>query len=900
MDKHELNKLVVVTSLIALFLVGFFWWSDQTTAKSLKTGLFRTDLYNDSYETPMPPNLLANIKQVAGGTNHTCVLTNSGGVKCWGGNRYGQLGDGTTTDRYVPTNVSGLDSGVINISAGRVYTCAVLSGGSAKCWGENAAGQLGDGTTTDRLVPTNVVQSFASAVLSISAGIYHTCGVTVIEAKVRCWGLNVSGQLGDGTTTNRLVPTEVSGLTDVTTVSAHGGHTCAFTNAGGMKCWGANGLGQLGDGTTTGHLVPTDVLGLASGVKSIATSNSYTCAVTGSSGVKCWGTNDEGQLGDGTTIDRLVPTDVAGLTSGVDSVSTQNSHTCALTSTGGVKCWGNNENGQLGDGSTTERVLPTDVAGLATGITSISVALYHTCALTTSGGVKCLGWNGYGQLGDGTTTDRHVATDVIDPSAPQTIDSGFRPNPDGFVFANTGVYISPPTLDQIAGWYPNALQSVDPVKFFGDDVCAYTIGESCALRWDVAQWRKTIVDDATAGFCLGMALDSIFYREDTPRPHGASSTYGLSYNDAVPSIINSFAWQYVPEIRGKNLDYADKNVAETLQLIQDQLSQGRAISILLYDPSAYDPSKGPGAHAVVGYKLEPLGSDAYKLWLYDNTFPTGDHFAIFTPTLDTATYAWPDRVWRLVRAIPTNVFSGQYTWKTNSSAAFTASPEMNPPTMLVVPANTTVVVNGVTKPIQYIANGLGYASSGTVLLEPNEIVNTVISLGAASAPALTQDIAVFGGGKALDVSGLHQNDVIKLVDTLQSVHINTQQGSTPVVSFAGDIALGNSQATVSTIISNGSSITVTLTDAASLTVRSDKNTLQTASIEMKVLQPTSKTETLFVYSDLDLSSATGLTFALGTSTNGVVDYTIERPSGNSNGTLTNQIQPRAFLPLIRR
>jgi len=893
MDKHELNKLVVVTSLIALFLVGFFWWSDQTTAKSLKNGLFRTDLYNDSYETPMPPNPLLNIKQVSVGELHTCALTTSDGVKCWGKNYTGQLGNGTTTDSHTPIDVSSLTNGVKAIVAGRDHTCALTSAGIVKCWGLNDYGQLGDGTITNRSTPVDVI-GLTGGVKAISTHNYHTCALTSTSG-MKCWGQNTFGQLGNGTTTDSHTPVNVIGLTSgVQAIYTGGYHTCALTGSSGAKCWGDNYFGQLGDGTVTHRHIPVDVAGLMNTVLTISMGDVHTCALTTAHGVKCWGDNLWGQLGDGTTNNRLIPVDALGLTANVESISMGNYYSCIVNTAHIVKCWGDNRWGQLGDGTTTTRPNPENASSLP-GLTFVSGGAKHTCALTTSSGMKCWGNNFHGQLGDGTTTDHMVPTDVIDPSAPQTIDSGFRPNPDGFVFANTGVHVLPPSLDQIAGWYPNALQSVRPTQFFGNDVCAYTIAESCILRLDVAKWRKNVVDGATGGFCLGMALDSIFYREGTSRPNGGNSTYGLPYNDAVPSIINSFAWQYVPEVAAKQDNHFSKNVTETLELIQSHLSQGRAVPIGLLNPS-----KESGGHAVVGYKLQPVGNNTYKLWLYDNSIPTGDHFAIFNPALNTATYEWPDRTWNLVRAIPINIYSGQYKWKPSSSGTFTASPKMNPPTMLVVPANTTVVVNGVAKPIQYILNGLGYATSGTVLLAPNEIANTVISLGEASAPALTQDIAVFGGGKALDVSGLHQNDIIKLADTLQSVRINTQQGSTPVVSFAGDIALGNSQATVSTIISNGSSITVTLTDAASLTVRSDKNTLQTASIEMKVLQPTSKTETLFVYSDLDLSSATALTFALGTSTNGVVDYTIERPSGNSNGTLTNQIQPRAFLPLIRR
>jgi alpha-tubulin suppressor-like RCC1 family protein len=355
--------------------------------------------------------LTSGVAAIATGSYHTCAVTTGGGVKCWGYNNYGQLGDGTTTDRNTPVDVSGLTSGVAAIAAGESHTCALTAGGGVKCWGRNSGGQLGDGTTTDRTTPVDV-SGLTSGVAAIAAGGYHTCALTA-GGGVKCWGRNSYGQLGDGTTTNRNTPVDVSGLTSgVNAIAAGSYHTCALTMDGGARCWGHNLYGQLGNGKSGYHTIPVDVSGLTSGVSAIAAGEEHTCALTAGGGAKCWGVNYYHQLGDGTTTRRNTPVDVSGLTSGVAAIAPSQYHTCALTTGGGVKCWGYNSYGQLGDGTTTGRATPVDVSGLTSGVAAIATGSYHTCAVTTGGGVKCWGYNRYGQLGDGTTTQHTTPGDV--------------------------------------------------------------------------------------------------------------------------------------------------------------------------------------------------------------------------------------------------------------------------------------------------------------------------------------------------------------------------------------------------------------------------------------------------------------------------------------------------------
>lgn len=346
---------------------------------------------------------------VAGGT-HSCALTNVGGVKCWGYNYYGQVGDGTSTQRTTPVDVSGLSSGIESVTSGLYHTCALTNSGGVKCWGYNAYGQLGDGTTTQRTTPVDV-SGLTTGVIYVAAGEHHTCALTRNGA-VRCWGYNYNGQLGDGTTTNRSVSVASGLSTDVIVITAGGKHTCALTSIGGVKCWGYNFYGQLGDGTGTSSTAPVDVVGLDMGVKYVDSGDEHSCAITDIGAVRCWGKNSDGQLGDDTTTYRKTPVNVIGLTESVASVAAGSYHSCALSNSGGIMCWGDNGSGQLGDGTLVDRHTPVGVMGFSEGGLNVSAGDKHTCALTDSAELYCWGSNGYGRLGDGTTINRYTSVKV--------------------------------------------------------------------------------------------------------------------------------------------------------------------------------------------------------------------------------------------------------------------------------------------------------------------------------------------------------------------------------------------------------------------------------------------------------------------------------------------------------
>jgi len=378
------------------------------------------------------PASAAGVIGISAGGFHGCALSSGGAVRCWGRNDNGQLGNGTTINSATPVDVSGL-SGVAAISGGGQHTCALTGGGAVRCWGDNAFGQLGNNSTTDSATPVDVT-GLGSGVVAITAGGFHTCAITNLSV-LRCWGKNDRGQLGDGTAINRLVPTDVVGLGSASAGALGGGdtmgaHTCARTSIDAARCWGRNDFGQLGNASLFDSVSPVDASGLGSGVSGITAGRYHSCALLGSGGVKCWGWNIGGQLGNGTTTTSTVPIDVIALGGPVTSVRAGGGHTCALTSPGGVKCWGFNTSGELGDGTSgNSRSTPVDVlvslggAPLA-GIAAIAAGgaispSGFTCALTVFSGVKCWGDNFFGQLGDGTTTNRASPVDVFTmPSKP--------------------------------------------------------------------------------------------------------------------------------------------------------------------------------------------------------------------------------------------------------------------------------------------------------------------------------------------------------------------------------------------------------------------------------------------------------------------------------------------------
>lgn len=346
---------------------------------------------------PVVVSGLEGIVEVAAGAAHSCALTRDGSVWCWGAGLRGQLGDGREGEAAEasasPVRARGIDDAE-RLAVGDYHTCALRRGGRVACWGDDAAGQLGDGEPAGGRSAAPVELGL-TGVRALAAGAAHTCAITA--EGTRCWGLGSDGQLGNGTTESSSFPDAVRGGEAFVELALGRAHGCARTDRGRVHCWGSDARGQLGDGRGGPEraLAPREVTELGSTALDLAAGADHTCARVHTDEVYCWGGNGRGQLGDGTLLD--APHPVPGPVSGVE-VAAGDEHTCVLHDYGMITCWGDNQHGQLGDGRAAWRTLPAPVRGLGDAV-AIAAGGNHSCA-TRSTAVLCWGSNEEGELAD--------------------------------------------------------------------------------------------------------------------------------------------------------------------------------------------------------------------------------------------------------------------------------------------------------------------------------------------------------------------------------------------------------------------------------------------------------------------------------------------------------------------
>lgn len=308
---------------------------------------------------------IATATSVDVGYRHVCAVLSGGALTCWGDNALGELGDGTLSNSSVPRPVLGL-AGVVGGTSGAAGACAVLTGGSIECWGDNETGELGIGTINSRKpygVTTPVLVDAISNANAVSGGFLHTCAL-ISGGAIDCWGYNQDGQVGNGTISSQrpfavTTPVQVSGITNAVTISAGDFHTCALLPDGTVDCWGYIASSNIAGLPLLDSSTPVQIAGIHHAI-AVSSGGFHSCALISNGTVECWGENLFGQLGDGTEIDSSIPVTVVGINNAV-AIDLGGTHSCAVLSGGAVKCWGDNQYGQLGNGTTNGSSTPVSV-----------------------------------------------------------------------------------------------------------------------------------------------------------------------------------------------------------------------------------------------------------------------------------------------------------------------------------------------------------------------------------------------------------------------------------------------------------------------------------------------------------------------------------------------------------
>lgn len=361
---------------------------------------------------------ISGVQGLTAGDSHACLWSPLGLARCWGLNGDGLLGIGVAAPPQSlsePQRISAAGD-VVQVSAGAVHTCALRRDGSVACWGVNFDLQLG-GATMDGTSPCPVVVPGLANVAGLAAGDYHTCAL-ISDGTVRCWGAGGLGQLGNGTA-NSATPLPVTGISNAVQIAAGGNFSCARLASGAVSCWGQNNRGQLGrasSGMGDSSAAAAEVAGLGGAASDLDLGGSHACALV--AGVaRCWGNNGEGQLGDGGGSARHTPGDVIDTAGGspvplaAAAFSAGSRHSCAVRPSGALVCWGSGSDGRLGNGGDSNAPNPVAVTGFdGSSLAAVAVSAGGTfaCARTAQGEVRCWGLNISRQLGDGTTTGSSV------------------------------------------------------------------------------------------------------------------------------------------------------------------------------------------------------------------------------------------------------------------------------------------------------------------------------------------------------------------------------------------------------------------------------------------------------------------------------------------------------------
>jgi len=620
---------------------------------------------------------------IAAGRQHSAALKEDGTVWTWGENGFGQLGDDTHDDRYAPVQVlgpggTGFLAGVKAISSVSSHTTALKEDGTVWAWGYNYYGWLGDGTTSSRSTPVQVLgpggAGFLTGVKAVAAGYQHTVAVKN-DGIVWAWGRNEDGQLGDNTTTDRLTPVQVLGpggagfLTGVKAVTAGWYFTAALKEDGTVWAWGYNFKGVLGDDTTTDRLTPVQVLGpegagFLTGVKAVDAGSHHMVALKEDGTVWAWGSNTDGSLGNGSAASWWTPVQVLdldgdGYLTGVKAVTAGSYCTMALKEDGTVLAWGNNDNGRLGDGTDGFSTIPVQVlgpggAGFLTEVMAVSAGYSHSMALKNDGTVWAWGKNEDGRLGDDTTTERWTPVQVLGPGGAGILDLGGQVTYSYYLpyFVSNDDYWTGVALKDGKSWFT---ASVTATVYGSMGTVLATEERSLSPRGQTAfmvgsglnteGWVKVTSDEPLTGLgFVAMAHDDKLMFDMTLIPKLSKTLY-------VPHVAQDATWDTTVYI-------CNPNGSDTIVYLTFYDSDGTAVTV---SHGYILPANGSGScplSALLGDDSHTSGSvritasqGVAAFALYQN-LKTGDRSyagisavipqkALMTPELVTFSYCLP-------------------------------------------------------------------------------------------------------------------------------------------------------------------------------------------------------------------------------------------------------------------
>jgi len=627
---------------------------------------------------------------IAAGNFHSLAVLPDGSAWAWGGNGNGQLGDGTTTQKRVPTAVSGLSTGVVAVTAGEYASYALLVDGSVKSWGWNQNGRLGDGTTTQRTTPVTVGASVPAFVglTRVSSQVSHALALKS-NGQVYAWGLNTNGGLGDGSATQRTSPVLVSGISTATSIAAGKLFSLVLKSDGTVWSFGLNANGQLGDNSTTQRLTPVQVSGLTN-VVAIAAGYTHGLALKSDGTVWAWGKNANGQLGDGSTTQRLTPVQVGGGLGGVVAIAATENVSIFLKSDGTLWATGYNGSGQIGDGTTTQRTSPVAVLQVANGV-QIAGDLNHVLAITENGEIWSWGSGTQGEIGDGASSNRSTPVKAAEA---------------GFVWK-----VGRPAFSAGTGNY----QSVQNVTLTTDTpggLLHYTTDGTDPDEGDpsVASGGVVVVDQS-------LTLKAIGFKAGLAASYATSATYTMT----VPNVGLSpgTATYSTPQVVTVSCALAGASIHYT--------TNGQT-------PTTGDPTIASGATLPVNQSLT-LKAKAFRPGWNDSAFASATYtLKVGTPTLTPpgGSYAGAQNV-----VVATTTPGAELHFTTNGLEPGLLDPVIASGASVVVDGQQTLKVKGLRA---------GWTTSDTTT------GSYWISYGTAAAPTFAPAAGAYAGSQSVTLS----------------------------------------------------------------------------------------------------------------------------------------------------